>query len=284
MAHSTSAATVRLLLRASQFTRPLGILGVACLVAGATPSAPTASAQATPSDPTSSGFRNPEATRAELQSLRDRLQREAASGSASDRARKLTQAAAIEGRLTTGDFQPGDRFTLYVQGQPTLSDTFTVRDAQIVHLPNLADVSLHGVLHSELQTKMSTEISRYIRDATVRAGSLVRLAVLGPVLHPGFYALPADMLVSDAIMHAGGLTSTADVAHAEIKRGTEVVEPSKELQQAMRNGQTLDQLSLRDGDELVVAEQKPASAIRILQVVGLVLGVAVSAVILTRRH
>jgi protein involved in polysaccharide export with SLBB domain len=256
----------------------------AAFVAGAMLfSAFPANAQSTTTTPSSPMVgRSPEATRPDLEARLQALQG-SPGHSPTVQAQSQTEAATIRDRLTNGDFEPGDRIVVYVANQPALSDTFEVRQGQLIHLPNLGDVSLHGVLRSELQPHIYAEISRYVRDPVVRTGSLLRVSVLGEVQHAGFYAMPADLLLSDAIMRAGGLGGNSDVSRTEIKRGGEIIVPMGGVQAAVRDGETLDQLNLRDGDAIVVGEKHHGNGLIILSVVATVVGIA-TAVILVTKH
>src|SRR5579863_316196 len=194
------------------------------------------------------------------------------------------QAASARERLANGDFQAGDRIAMVVQGEPTLSDTVTVRANQVIHLTNMPDISLHGVLRSELQDFLRQQLGRYLRNPDVRAVSLVRVDVLGPVLRPGFYTAPADELVSDVVMQAGGLSAQADINKTVVRRGEALVQPASRVQEALARGETLDQLDVRAGDAIVVGE-RPAGGnlVRVLEVVGAIAGIAVSVVLITRH-
>lgn len=228
--------------------------------------------------------RNAQASRADLEAELAQDQRDTAIGTAADRDHARMAVTTLNERLTNGDFQVGDRVLIYVQGQQTLSDTFTVREGQIIHLPNLTDVELHGVLRSELQGHVFAAVSKYLRDPSVRTGSLVRIAVLGSVARPGFYALPADMLLSDAVMHAGGLSNSADLPHSKVTRaGVTVLDP-KEVAVAIKDGETIDQLSLRAGDQIEVGSTHPNTFMTvILPIIGAAVGVA-GIIILVTRH
>jgi protein involved in polysaccharide export with SLBB domain len=194
------------------------------------------------------------------------------------------QAESARERLANGDFQAGDRIAMVVQGEPSLSDTLTVRANQVVHLANMPDISLHGVLRSELQDYLKQQLGQYLRNPDVRAVSLVRVDVLGPVLRPGFYTAPADELVSDVVMQAGGLSPQADINRTVVRRGEVLVQPAARVQEALARGETLDQLDVRAGDAIVVGE-RPAGGnfLRVLEVVGAVAGIAVSVVLITRH-
>ncbi len=194
------------------------------------------------------------------------------------------QAESARERLANGDFQVGDRIAMVVQGEASLSDTLTVRANQIVHLANMPDISLHGVLRSELQDYLKQQLGQYLRNPDVRAVSLVRVDVLGPVLRPGFYTAPADELVSDVVMQAGGLSPQADINKTVVRRGEVLVQPATRVQEALARGETLDQLDVRAGDAIVVGERPPGgNFIRVLEVVGAVAGIAVSVVLIARH-
>ena len=125
---------------------------------------------------------------------------------AATRQQKQMQAATIRARLRDGDFDVGDRILLAVRGDSTIGDTVTVRAGRMIRLANMPDISLQGVLRSELQDYLTTQLARYIKRPDVQTTSLVRVAVMGSVAKPGFYQLPADIALADAIMIAGGPT------------------------------------------------------------------------------
>jgi protein involved in polysaccharide export with SLBB domain len=203
----------------------------------------------------------PMATRSDLIALSDRLSR----GSENDRAR----ASELRERLTEGDFHPGDRIGLVIEGSVTQSDTLPVTAGSKVNLKDIGDVSLAGVLRSELQDKMAAVVAKYIKDSRVRATPLVRLSILGPVGKPGFYFMPPDIPLSEAVMRAGGPASTADLGKTKIRRGSAELYDSRNTQSAFNQGLTLDQLSLRDGDSIEVGTQSQRGLAQIVPIVGL---------------
>jgi polysaccharide export outer membrane protein len=194
-------------------------------------------------------------------------------------------AASAQERLAKGDFQVGDRIALAVAGEPTLTDTFTVREGQLLRLPNMPDVPLHGVLHAEVQDTLARDLSKYIKDPAVRATPLVRVAVLGQVPRPGYYSVAADELTTTVLMRAGGLTTTSDLHKTVVRRGSETIYSSRELQTAMTNGETIDQLALRPGDEIVVAEHPPGgNVLRYIAIFAGLAGIAASVTIIASHH
>jgi protein involved in polysaccharide export with SLBB domain len=202
----------------------------------------------------------PMATRADLTALADRLAR----GSEVDR----NKANALRARLREGDFRPGDRIRLVIDGSITQDDTISVVAGSKVQLKDVGEIPLSGVLRSELQAHMSTQLARFIKDVRVRATPLVRLSILGPVTKPGFFYMPPDIPLGDAVMRAGGPGANADLNKSVIRRNTEELYDSRNTRTAMNEGLTLDQLSLRDGDSIEVGEKTGSNWSKIVSIVG----------------
>lgn len=162
------------------------------------------------------------------------------------------EVAQVQRRLQRGDFQPGDRIWLMVEGDTALTDTFTVRPGPSLQLPDMPSLSLTGVLRSELDSVLTQHIAKYLRDPHVEATALIRIAVLGGVTKPGFYDLPAEARATDVVMLAGGPQDKADLRKSVVRRGGEKVMDKEQVQAALDQGQSLDQMNLTSGDEFVV--------------------------------
>jgi protein involved in polysaccharide export with SLBB domain len=225
-----------------------------------------------------------EATRPQLQALAIATEGDAAKASdAATRQQKQMQAATIRARLRDGDFDVGDRVLLSIRGDTTISDTVTVRAGRTIRLENMPDISLQGVLRSELQDYLTTQLARYIKRPDVQTTSLVRVAVMGSVNKPGFYQLPADIALADAIMIAGGPTTNAEVDRTQLKRGNDVIYSSELLGQEVAKGATLDQLNIRPGDQILIGERHKTNWGLVASIVGITAGLVSTAVVLTRR-
>lgn len=212
-----------------------------------------ASAQERPNlDPTRPGI-----TRAELIALRALLDSAAQSTAYGPalRTQARYQAGEAQARLTDGDFQVGDRVILSVEGQQALADTFDIGAGRILALPVVGSVSLKGVLRTELESHLKTHIAKIIVDPVVLARPLIRIAVIGEVREPGYYAISIDAPLTDAVMEARGPTAAAALGNIRIERGTSTLYSGSTLQQAIADGKTLDDMNLRAGDRLVVPPQ-----------------------------
>ncbi len=224
------------------------------LIALALTSAPlSAQGAATPATvPRSAG-------RAELESSAAELERYAASSSYSERTRSQarTRATELRRRLREGDFRTGDRVALRIEGQSALLDTVTVSASRSIVVRGLREVSLQGVLRSELEAKLRTDLTDFVRSATITAEPLMRVAVFGAVTRPGYSSVAEQSTIDQLLSGAGGPTSAADPARMKIMRGEEVVLSPKAVQSAIATGGTLAELGLTDGDAFVVPVQGP---------------------------
>ena len=200
-------------------------------------------------------------------------------GRSSDAAR---EAVAIRTRLTRGDFRVGDRILLVVEGEAALSDTFTVGLGGQLTLPVIGDVSLEGVLRCELQHYLTRRLAQNLRDPEVRTRAFVRLSIQGAVTRPGYYGVPADALLSDALMAAGGTTQEANITRLRIERDGTPVWQGKALQRAIAEGRTLDGAGLVAGDQIIVPKRGGTTAGEVLRFGGALLGIPITIYTLTK--
>jgi hypothetical protein len=182
------------------------------------------------------------------------------------------EASRIRERLTRGDFKLGDRIVLFVQGEPNLPDTIPVQPGPMISLPLFGEISLEGVLRSEVEDHLTEALSVFLRNPVVQAEGLVRVSVQGAVTRPGFYLVPADVLLSETLMVAGGPTQNAKIESLRVERGVDVLFEGDELQEALRQGLSLDQLNMQAGDQLVVPQSSGGFWTR----AGVVVGIAAS--------
>jgi len=215
--------------------------------------APALQAQALPT--TSSGA--PTRSRSVLEALLVEYQQMVQSPAYSQdlKAEARSRADQIRERLEEGDFRLGDAVVLFVENEPDLPGRFSVQSSAngpIIMLPVFGEILLRGVLRSELEARITETLSRIIRDPVVRAEGLMRLSVQGAVGAPGFYEVPADILLGQALMEAGGPSSNADLEDLRIERGADILLEGAVLQEELRLGTTLDQLNLQAGDQIVL--------------------------------
>ena len=203
---------------------------------------------------------------------------------ANKRAEYLWQAQVIRKRLAEGDFQTGHRIQLFVVGDSALSDTFTVKSDQKLQLPNLPEISLAGILDSELQGYLETQLAQYIRNPSIRAQALLRVQVSGDVAKPGFYSIRTDTPVTDVVMNAGGPSQSAEMDKMELRRGSTTVVHRGGIQTAIQKELTMSDIGARSGDELYVPTKPGTSRWqKVAAVTASLMGIVWAVVYLTNR-
>lgn len=218
--------------------------------------------------------RRAQASRAELEASLAAIDTILGSPGYSSRIReaKRREGTLIRERLSEGDLQVGDQLALTVQNEPTYTGTFLIQAGRVLTLPGLPGIPLRGVLRSEAEDYIARQLAKYIRDPSVRVVPSIRLAVLGSVGKQGYYQVPADLLISDAIMAAGGPTGPADPNRSRVVRSSTPILTEADVAEAIVRGATLDQLNLRAGDQILVDEklQRTSRSISVLALLGLV--------------
>ncbi len=234
--------------------------------------------------------RRPQASRADLESTLVDIEKIIASPAYSDEVKRQKQmeAASIRTRLQDGDFQVGDQLAITLSvpiqpgGQPINNGVFAVGPDQMLQLPDIAAIPLRGVLRSEVQTYLTEQLRRLFKDQTVLVVPTIRLTILGGIGNPGFYQLPADTPLPDAIMKAGGPGGNTELNKSVIRRGTEELWGEEEVAAAITAGTTLDQLNLRAGDELVIGQKSTTNWFTTLRTYALIPSLILSLVALGR--
>ena len=233
--------------------------------------------------------RRPQATRAELESTLVEIEKITASPaySAEIKRQKQFEAAMIRQRLQEGDIQVGDQLqiTLSVPTSPgatAINGPFTIGPNQMLTLPDIPPIPMRGVLRSEVKDYLTEYLGRLFRDQTVQVVSTIRLTIVGGIGNPGFYQLPAEMPLPDAIMAAGGPKDEKALKETVIRRSNEELWGEEEVASAIRDGLTLDQLNLRAGDELVVGQSANRNWFQTIRTYMLIPGLILSFVGLLR--
>jgi protein involved in polysaccharide export with SLBB domain len=197
------------------------------------------------------------ATRVELETEAAQITAQISARTVSDAARQSLDedALRIAHRLDEGDFAMGDRIILRLQGAESRTDTITVGSGQALPIAGIPDLQLRGVLRSELRDRLTEHVAKYIRNPQMSVVPLIRVSVLGAVSRPGYYGLPPESPISDAIMLAGGPTADADVGSTILRRGGQPLIAAREMRSLVAQGETVNALGVLPGDEVVVGQR-----------------------------
>lgn len=207
-------------------------------------------------------------TRAELATRVAELEQSIASGALKGDAlnRARGDLASLRTRLESGDFQVGDQIIVTVTREEVVVDTATVREGKMVSFSALPDVSLAGLLRSEVQPRLQAHLDRYRKEFTLRVNLLTRLQVSGQIARPGFYSISPDRPVTELIMLAGGPTPLSKLDDVSIRRDRRLIVKPSQWREAARSGTTIAQLGLQTGDDIEIATKRNISATQIIQI------------------
>lgn len=167
---------------------------------------------------------------------------------------RTEEAFRLRRRLTEGDLAEGDRVIIAYDG-PGLqrTDTLVVQVGRALRLSEpMGDLRVRGLLRNEVADSISARVARYFRNNTVHVTPLLRVSVTGAVRAPGFYYVRSDMPLSDVIMRTAGQDQSSDVGNVTIRRGAQTLWSPDDVQTALREGLTVEELTLEPGDEISV--------------------------------
>jgi len=194
------------------------------------------------------------------------------------------EAFRLRSRLNDGDFDVGDVILVQIDGNPIVrNDSLTVQEGKVIRLAEpLGDVSLAGVLRSEISDLIRLRVDRFYKNEVVHVMPLLRLSASGAL--KGFYRFRPDTPLSDALVRMGANGQGADISKIEIKRGNQRIWANPDVQSALTAGMTLAQLQLEPGDEICVATPSQRAWMTTVIQVGIPIVSAIALQFLLRRR
>ncbi len=136
-----------------------------------------------------------------------------------------------------------------------------------VSLPLLGNFSVKGLTLSQLTEFLTQQYTFYVKRPSVTVGLVaprpLKLAIAGEINSPGSYLLPVEggqkfPTVTQLIQQAGGVTTVADLKNVKIQRqhqGENLV-LTLNLLDLVAQGQLQQDITLRDGDEIIIPTQE----------------------------
>ena len=94
----------------------------------------------------------------------------------------------------------------------------------------------------------------------------------GAVSRPGFYNVPTELPLTNALAYAGGPAPQANLSGISVERNGRRIWEGPELQQAINQGLTLDQMGIRGGDRILVPAERTFTEAT-FRTIGLVLAI-----------
>jgi protein involved in polysaccharide export with SLBB domain len=145
--------------------------------------------------------------------------------------------------------QPGDVVKISVWQRPELSGEFEVApDGTIVH-PLYREIRVTDVPVDQLEGRLRAFLSRLEANPQFVIQPLVRVAVLGAVVKPDVYTLPAGATVGYAVAAAGGVAADGKLEDVRFIRG------GSETRIDLTSGSQDPLMMVSSGDQLVVEQR-----------------------------
>ena len=175
-------------------------------------------------------------------------------------------SASTPGTETDYTVGAGDRLRVEIFQEEALSGEYVVLVDGTVSLPLAGRIQAEGLTLPEITELMTQAYTSYLRRPQVTVGLVnprpLKLAISGEVNSPGSYTITLAEnqqfpTVTNLIEQAGGLTTTADVRQVQIRRfyqGREQVLRA-DLWELLVQGSISQDLTLRDGDTVIVPTQ-----------------------------
>ena len=91
--------------------------------------------------------------------------------------------------------------------------------------------------------------------------------------NPGYYVVPADALITDVLMAAGGPTPQTSLSRLRIERAGVPVWQGPVLGEAIAQGRTLDALGVHPGDRIYMPGKRSNAARALMGAVPTILSV-----------
>jgi protein involved in polysaccharide export with SLBB domain len=141
---------------------------------------------------------------------------------------------------------PGDQIVVRIPNEPTITGTYTIREAGEVVLPKLGPLVVTGQPIVALQDSLRDAYVEYVRNPAVEVVVLRRIRVGGEVRSPGIYMADLTMRLPEIIAAAGGFTEAANPNHVLVIRG------DRELRYQAREHHLFTSAELSSGDQVMV--------------------------------
>ena len=157
---------------------------------------------------------------------------------------------------------PQDQIAIQVQRFPNLSVATSIGPEGTIQMQLIGTVLLQGLTLEEAKILIRDRLNEFIKDPEVVVSLLaqrpVRVTITGEVTRPGFYPVPGNAQISDALRASGGTSFLADLRNVEVRRTLAsgvVVSQIVDVLTPLQVGAPPPNLRLEDGDVVIVPYQ-----------------------------
>ena len=170
-------------------------------------------------------------------------------------------SAQVNGDYVIGT---GDELQIRGWGMINVDVTAVVDRSGAVYIPRVGAVKVAGVRYRDLQGHLKQAVSRIFSNfelsASISQTRALQIYVTGHAVRPGTYTVNAMSTLLNALFTSGGPSATGSMRNIQLKRGTATVATFDLYDMLVRGDKTQD-VSLRDGDVIYIAEVGPLMAL-----------------------
>lgn len=195
----------------------------------------------------------------------------------------LTLAPALSRAQTAADqvvLRPGDLLRVVIWREGDLSGDFQVDEAGAVTLPLLGVRRVAGVPMAQVREGLMHEYLQQLRNPSITITPFRRVNILGEVTRPGLYPVDPTVTLVGALAMAGGANPEGDLNRITLTRaGTNVT-------QRLSATESLDQLDVRSGDQIIVQRRSWGSrnsATMVASVISLLTAITTTVIVVASR-
>lgn len=181
----------------------------------------------------------------------------------------------------------GDRIRVDIFQVADLSREYLVLVDGTVGFPLIGTIKVEGLSTAQLTKLLTQRYAAFIKRPVITVGLItprpVKIAVAGEVKTPGSYTLSMEQgqkfpSVTDLIEKAGGLTATADVAKVQVRRTLQGKQQfvTLNLWQLYYKGDQSQNITLRDGDAIIVPTASEINAFNVSQLANANFGININ--------
>ncbi len=164
----------------------------------------------------------------------------------------------------------GDNIRIDIYDVPQLSAEYQIPAGGAIQMPIVGSISLQGLTLEQAAKVITTAYSRIVKKPLVtvslQAARPLNIWVSGEISRPGSYLLPLATgggtrpsvqfpTIAQALEKAGGIRVSADIRRVIVRRrlsANQQITITYNLWDNLQTGQTTQDMTLRDGDQILV--------------------------------
>ncbi len=162
----------------------------------------------------------------------------------------------------------GDEFSISVYGFSYYNGVLKVDDNGAINPPNMGPVYVRGLSYEKAKKVIRAKLLQYFSasnsiDITLNYSRVIKVNIVGEVLNPGLYEIPAINSVFSAISFAGGINPLyGSLRKIIVKRDGKLIK-SLDLYEFLQNPNSKIDYFLEDNDFIIIEQRN-----KVVEIIG----------------